>query len=426
MRLLLIWLFAAAPLCAEPLIEHFWPDARSANEVSVQAEKDLLAWLKARTDKNEFPRTHFGKGEPCDIRDASPDAKRDQLTVRLLTREFDAAGNATYRPVGNDVLRGISEWPSRYALITFGPDNHADKAAVAFAVWLYLRKNQDKDATHAGNRALTVVHQRNSELRELIEAWVLTRDFKGKGELRVGEWWDDEFRVTRKLLITEEEQLKFNKARNDAAESEFRRIDSEFARERTLTLQQLLNALDAWARDFAATETLTKRRPEADKLRAAIEAAISKCLSISTQAGQSADDAREAEGKGRKDLSRAHWKSCAEKYEQAIAIDSASALLLSQVANAWLKAGDPEYFPTEDRWGCTHSDRISRAIPWWIKLNKHRPEDTTIMLNLGLCYQLTGKSGDASRVYNDVVRLEPDSNNAKEARRRLKQMQPKK
>ncbi|MBX3458845.1 MAG: hypothetical protein KF696_02630 [Planctomycetes bacterium] len=423
MRLLMLLAIAAAPLCAEPLIEHFWPEAKNAGEVGVQAEKDLLKWLKTSADKNDFPRTHFDIGVPFLIRGADPEARRNQLIVRRLERDYDDAGNATYRETGQDIARSVAEWPSRYALITFGPENHGDKEVCAFAIWLYTRK--DKDATLAGNRALTVVHQRNSELRALIEAWVLAHDFKGKGVLKVGEWWDDEFRVSRKALITDDEEAKLGKARNTACEAEFKRIHGEFHVARTQTLQQLLYALDAWERDFKDSETLARRKPDADKLREAIHAAVARCAAIVTEADKAAADAREAEAGNRRDHARGHWKTAAEKYEQAIVIDSASRLLLSQVANAWHKAGDPEYLRNEDRWICTHADRISKAIPWWKKLSDLKPEDTNVLMNLGLCYQVTGKSGDAFKIYQRVIELDGTGANAKEAQRRQNQMKAK-
>lgn len=423
MRLVLIAMLAALPLHAEPLLEHFWPDARNAGEVATQAEKDLLLWLKASADKNAFPRTHFDNGVPYTIRGADPDAKRNQLTVRKLERELDAAGNATYREVGDDIRRDINDWPSRYALITFGPENHADKEVCAFAVWQYTRK--DKDATWAGNRALTVVHQRNSELRALVEAWVLAHDFKGKGTLKVGELWDDEFRVARKLLITEDAEARLLKARNEAAEAEFKRVHAEFHAQRTQTLQQLVYALDAWERDFTATEAASKRASELAKLRGAIRDAISKCSEISAEADKAASEADEAVAAGRNDHARGHWKTAAEKYEQAIAIDSASLLLLSRVANAWHKAGDPEYLRNEDRWICTHADRISKAIPWWKKLSEAKPGDAGVLMNLGLCYQLTGRTGDAHKVYEQVKEIDKGGNQAREAQRRQDQMKKK-
>lgn len=422
-------LLLSTSLCAadlDPLIAKFWPGAEKAEDVASQAETELLAWLKACADKNQFPRTHFENGVPYEVRDASPKRKKAELTLRRLQRDVDDAGNARYTAVGDDLSKPLSQWPSRYALITFAPENHTDQQVVAFAVWLYQRKSPDKGDQLCGNRALTVVHQRNTEFRPLIEAWVLKHDFEGKGTLQVGEIWDDEFRKERKVLLTDEAEEKLVKARNAAAQAEYARIHNEYSRARTVTLQQLLSALDAWERDFAATEEFTKRRTDAGKLRAALATAIADATELAASAKTASDEAKEFEGKARKDQSRPKWKEAAELFEKALAIDSASMLLLTQTANAWLKAADPEYFPTEDRWGCTHEDRIKKhAIGWWDKLAALKPDDTATLLNQGLCYQLTGQVGRANEIYNRIVLLEPTGTNAAEAKRRMQQMKKK-
>ncbi len=428
MRLLAALLLSTS-LCAaevDPLIAKFWPDAEKVEDVADQAEKDLLDWLKACADKNQFPRTHFDNGVPYEVRDANPKRKKAELTARLLQRDVDDAGNARYTAVGDDVVKSISQWASRYALITYAPDNHTDQQAIAFAIWLYQRKSPDKRDALCGNRAMTVVHQRNAELRPLIEAWVLQHDFDGRGTLKTGDIWDDEFRKERKVLITDDAEDKLVKARNIAAQAEYARLSNEYSRTRTLTLQQLLNALDAWERDFASTDEVAKRRANAGKLRTALNKAITDATELASSARTASDEARDYEGKARKDQSRPKWKEAAELFEKALAIDSASMLLLTQTANAWLKAADPEYFPTEDRWGCTHEDRIKKhAIGWWDKLAALKPDDTATLLNQGLCYQLTGQVGRANEIYNRIVSLDPTGNNAAEAKRRMQQMKKK-
>ncbi|MBK8205954.1 MAG: hypothetical protein IPK87_04065 [Planctomycetes bacterium] len=429
MRILAAMLLLGTSLCAadlDPLIAKFWPEAQTVQDVADQAETDLLTWLKACADKNQFPRTHFDSGVLYEVRDASAKRKKAELTLRGLQRDVDDAGNARYTAVGDDLSKPLSQWPSRYALITFAPENHTDQQAVAFAIWLYLRKSPDKKEQLCGNRALTVVHQRNTELRPLIEAWVLQHDFEGKGTLKVGDIWDDEFRKERRVLITDDAEEKLVKARNTAAQAEFGRINGEYSRERTVTLQQLLTALDAWERDFAATEEFAKRRTDAGKLRTALTKAIADANDLASEGKTAGDEAKEFEGKARKDLARPKWKEAAELFERALAIDSASMLLLTQTANAWLKAADPEYFPTEDRWGCTHEDRIKKhAIGWWDKLAALKPDDTATLLNQGLCYQLTGQVGRANEIYNRIVTLDPTGTNAAEAKRRMQQMKKK-
>jgi hypothetical protein len=61
-------------------------------------------------------------------------------------------------------------------------------------------------------------------------------------------------------------------------------------------------------------------------------------------------------------------------------------------------------------------------MPHWQKLVDMRPGDTTLMLNLGLCYQVLEKHTEADRVYTQVVKIDGTGKDGTEASRRIQQM----
>jgi hypothetical protein len=425
---LLLLLALCTPLAAadsDALLLKLWPeDPPKVKEIVEKAELDLLKWLNALAAQKTPAETHFDEGVSYLIESANE--RNGVLTIRRRDRMWDDAGGTFYKPVDETLERHISEWPSRYALITFSPDkNEDDKAVVAFAIWLYERKTKDKNTAFCGNRAMTEVYRRTEGLQPEIGAWVKEADFKGKGgDLSVCDLWDPEFRKQRKALLTPEALEDLTGEKEKQAKREFQRISYEFKnpRHRKSTMVELVTDIIHYQGDYAGTQEYAKNKDKSTKLRDEMDAQLAEVKKLLEEGNKFAEQARadKAAGKGTKVL--ATWRDAALKYHEAIQLDPASYPLLTRIANAWLEAGNPHYKGGEDTWTCTYKDYIQYAMPHWQKLVDMRPGDTTLMLNLGLCYQVLEKHTEADRVYTQVVKIDGTGKDGTEASRRIQQM----
>lgn len=422
-----VLLMGAAPLFAntqaEALIAKLWSgEPPKLRAIVDKAEEDLLVWLQELAAKGSPVETHFDEGAPCLIEGAN--AKAKTLTVRMRERTWDDAGRVIYKPLDKTEQRRLADWPSRYALVSFTAEkNENDQAVAAFALWLYERKTSDKKAQWCGNRALTVLHDRNEGLRELVEACVLAYDFKGKdGELAVCSIWDREFRAKRKALLTPEAEKALVEEREKEAKAEWERVSKDYRniRTRQWTLVELITAGINFGADYGGTKHFAKVKGDYEKLRTdldkdheAVKKYFEEGTTLGTEAAKLVSDGQQQKG-------LPVWKKAALKHYEALKLDPASYALLTHVANAWLKAGNPVYH--EQRWTATHLDCIKEALPCWYRLAQLKPRDTRVLMDLGMCYQLTGKESEADKIYNEVVRLEPNGPNSGEASRRMLDM----
>lgn len=418
MRALVVLFLLASPLSAEPLLEHFWGSSFDESAIAGEAGSSLLAWLKELTACNKRPHTHFevdGKAAPFEI----SGVKGGELLARRLQRQGTAPdGKAQYRAVGEEQQFTLAQWPLRYLLTTWGPANHEPKKVAGLAVWLYSR--QAKDDLYA-NRALTELHERAPELRPLIEAFVMRRE--RASALVIAEVWDAEFRVSRKVLISEADRDDHAKARRSAAREELLRIRTQILEpaKRSETLEQLLSGCEQWKRHFADVADQVREERELPRLMKRVSDEI-KARDIHAEAARKSATAAAETADSQKTVKLNHWEEAAQEWERAHKLDPANMQLLSEAANSWLKAADAEFDNRAGQYSCTREPNAKRAEPLYRKLVAAYPAAVPARMSFGLCLQLTGRSEAAIDEYRAVIQTAPGTAEEAEAKRRIDQI----
>jgi hypothetical protein len=378
---------AAAPLCANSLFE-----GKKAEKAGKDWFKTLPDWVNNLGADGRHPRSWFtgADGKPHRYRIESADARGLKTRELLDTGKRDEKDEPVRVPAEEVVSFEWKQWESRYLATTYPVEtNEDDRDVAAFAAWLYCEREADLIA----NRVLTVLYLRNEDLREPVCEFIREAEgLKKATPLATFEMWDVDFKVFRTILIPAEKAESYRDDREKAAKDRLVELRSEFedAVKRTLTLEQLEYELKRWPKDFADTKAATE-----------FAAMHKKALDGVTAARKQVEVHVDAADRSKPD----GWKLVAETYEKALALDTRSPKLLSQVANAWLEYGRPEFSAKENKWICTHEAGIRSARDRYLQWLEREAANVDVMEALVKCHDILGDTTAADRLRASIKNL---------------------
>ncbi|MCC6464014.1 MAG: tetratricopeptide repeat protein [Planctomycetes bacterium] len=399
--MLAVLLASSLPAAMPALLARHFPDAGSEATIARDWHAAMQQWLAGRCAAGEFPRTWFpgaAGAEPHEIRAAS---ERGLTTRKLLdTGALDAQGKPIRTPAPDNTTFGWDDWLPRYMLGTLPVEGEPRAAElVAFAAWLYSRKDPD-----LANRVLTVLHKRSAEERPDLETYVRLRENLPDGEpLQVAALWDAEFRAMRDLLVTAKRLEKLTKAREKEARAELASVHAAL-KDGTLTLAEVLFRLAAWEQTFVSTEYAAQSARERADLRKAAETRRTRKDELAASAGAATDKA-----------------AAAALWEEASGLDPADAAIASRAANLWKEAAGLQV--RGGSLACTHEGHLrEHAVKLYERVAGLAPGDAAVQLALGQCLHALGESAKARAAYNTALKLGLKPDDERRARELLEML----
>lgn len=391
---------------------------------------NLPAWVAGLTTKNQFPRTHlpyeFQRDRLKSMRDGTNkfeirDANKRQFNVYLMVQSgIDGNGLPQYTVSDKSEWLSWKSWPAKYIVETYPIEsNNDDSDLVAFAAWLY-----DEKENELANRVLTVVHQRSSTLAPLIEAYICEKEKWDLPEEGLKQWniWDIEYQKERQILVTPDVYEERLQEREKAAESTFKEIvksrgDYKGRPPRRRAPSKQLVFIDWEIKQFQlkyGASDFAKKNDTVDTI-GLIKDSIKDDLAIIKDNLKKADEIIKEPGNANQMEERAEY------LEEVLKIDPWDTNLRSKVANAWYEWGNP--LPHGN--GCDRFDGMRNAIPHYEVILESYPNNTSILLALGRCWQAMENSKKARPYYEKVIEIDGTKGNAVTAKALIRNMEMK-
>ena len=378
-RILAVALLAAlsAPLFSGDLVQKVFEQ-----KIADDWYRDFQKWVAGVCEGEGFVDTYFNVQEEPELhRILQIDGEK------LIARRLET-NNGERTEVGDQLAYEWKQWQPKYIAAVY-PLSTSDQDVVAFAIWLYL--NADNDLL--GNRVLTVVYERNEDLRDDVADYVRERHgWKSRERIEVATYWDTEFAKWRRVLLTSKEADELAEDRK-RLEKRIHELLEEYANPeaRTLTLDQIEFSIREWLTLFDTTDVHRRVAKNVTKTLTAIEKDRSKIATFLDLA-----DARAENNTG--------WDETAGDYEKALALDPCSPMLLSKAANAWLKHGNPEFLKNE--WICTHEGSIRKAKDLYYRWLENEAGNKSVMDQIIICHRVLGEENEAQTMLDRKNQLD--------------------
>ncbi|MCC6572500.1 MAG: hypothetical protein IT462_01800 [Planctomycetes bacterium] len=379
------------------------PGKKEADVAKEWFEKKLPAYIKGLVETNQFPKTYIefpGKDKgvkPCEIRDITKNGFR---AYQLVADNQDDSGKTVYRVSKDGVEFTFKHWPPQHMIDIYPVRTSTDDVDVsAVAIWLYSISQP-----RLANRVLTIIHQRNKDLRPLIEGYIIEKEkLKAKpGQLEIFNEWDSEFQLERVVLVTADDKLKLITERESAAKKKLDEIrlnrgdyDKDPAKRRRQPRKLLLMVqwdIKEFKRTYQATDLCKDAKTVTllDEMSKSIDADF-QIIRNNYEKAQAFTSSQESDD----------WKKRAQILELLLKIDPEDIRLLQNVAGSWFDYARE----SSDSNSCMNEEGAKRAIEFYEKILEKCPQNTSFMINMGKCYQVQG-NGKARDIYNKVIELD--------------------
>ncbi|MCA8910403.1 MAG: hypothetical protein KDB82_01765 [Planctomycetes bacterium] len=408
----------AGSLMADPAEDLFAKTHKGAKEAKVASDwyDTLPEWVNSLTSKNQFPQTHLpyeiqkpdegGLGKAKNSKEINKfeirDANRKQFSAYLMVQNgVDGTGRPTWNQTNTYTWLPWKAWPAKYILETYPVEiNNKDEDLVAMGAWLYGEKENE-----LANRVLTVVHERNSDLAPLVEAYICDKekwDPPADG-MKIWNTWDIEYQKERQILLTPDEYDKKLKDREKNAEQRYKELYAARGdykgrppRRRLPTMQLVLIEweIKQYKIKYASSDFL-KDTKHTDTLQEILD-------SIKDDLAVIQENLEKAKEKVTDPSNGNQLKAKAEYMEEVLKIDPEDVNLRSQVANAWYTYANPAGHGNS----CDHADGMKKAIPHYEIILQAYPNSTSFLLAMGRCYQALEDSKHARVYYDRVIELD--------------------
>lgn len=407
----LLLLLACSCLSAETLLEKFFP-GKEEKKVADNWFGALPEYVVGQIKLNKFPSVYIANPadakNPIKIEIFDVDKTGTKFRYYVMVRDgTDTTGRAVFKRGSKSDWMEFTKLEPRF-LANMYPvkGNPKDEDVVAFAAWLYSKKataNAElKLYSDIANQVLSILAAK-ADLKPLIEAWIIEKEGwkAAPGELELYNAWDTTFQLERDMLVNKDLKDKLVGEREKAAKSEHADIlkvrGSYDKRQRPprkpLPTQQLV-LIDWRIKEFRRTfggSTFFKGKDVDSKLTE-IQDSIQDDLDAIKDFKKQANEAKKD---GKPDLQKR-----AEILELASSLDPEDLSLCAEVANAWLGYANIAAHGNS----CDHNEGCRRAIPFFEKILKQYPENTSYLIWLGKCYQAQ-ENGEAKKYYKRVIEI---------------------
>ena len=331
----------------------------------------------------------------------------------------DAQGRPVYVETSDSGWLPWKAWPAKYILETYPVESNSDdNNLVAMGAWLYSEKEND-----LANRVLTFVHNRNSELAPLIQAYICEKEKWDVPAEGLVEWnaWDIEYQLERRLLVTPaalEERVKDREKNASTSFKDLVRARGDYKGRpprRTAPSMQLVLLeweIKQWKIKYASSD-FAKDSKNSDTLQDILDS-IKDDLSVIKENLTKADEIG-ASGDAN------DQKAKAEYLEEVLKLDPMDLNLRSKTANAWFEWGNP----ADHGNSCDRSDGMKKAIPHYEVILEAYPRNCAFLLAMGRCYQALEDSKHARIYYERVIEIEDGKGFAATAEALIRNMEQK-
>ncbi|CAG0961801.1 hypothetical protein PLCT2_00802 [Planctomycetaceae bacterium] len=407
----LLLLLACTGLGAETLLAKFFP-GKDEKKVAENWFGALPEYVVGQIKLNKFPGVYISNPadakNPTKIEIFDVDKTGTKFRYYVMVRDgTDTNGRPVFKRGSKaDWMEFTKLEPKFLANMYPVKGNPKDEDVAAFAAWLYSKKATSnpelKLFSDVANQVLSILATK-PDLKPMIEEWIIEKEGwkAAPGELELFNAWDTLFQLERDMLVNKDLKDKLVGEREKAAKSEHADIlkvrgnyDKRQRPPRKPLPSQQLVLIDWRIKEFRRTfggSTFFKGKDVDSKLTE-IQDSIQDDLDAIKDLKKQATEAKKD---GKPDLEKR-----AQIMELASSLDPEDLALCAEVANAWIAwANIAPHGNT-----CDHNDGCKKAIPFFERILKYYPENTSFLLWLGKCYQAQG-NGDAKKYYKRIIEI---------------------
>lgn len=440
--MLIAAVLAMPVLAGDPGEALFKKTHRGAKESFVAKKwfEGLPLWVNELTTKKQYPQTHLDKkiNEKGRLENLKRDEKPNKFEIRevqkgnylfmvqMLPDGRNSDGRLVYKPSSRSAKVPLKYWSARFVVETYPVDsNRDDNDLIGFAAWLY-----DEKENWLANRVLTVVRERNDELKPLIDQYICEKeDWEQPADgLEVWNSWDAEYQKERSILVTPVEKNRLLEEREEAAEDAFDKIlemrgdyKGKISRRRkqpTAPLALIEWEIKQYKRAYSSAD-FAKKANTVDTLEDILDSIKDDKALIDDNWKNAKDLPAQFKNQGKS--KGEGLKAKAELMEKVLRLNPKNLRLKSEVANAWFTYANPAPHGNS----CDRSEGCKKAIPHYEELLKVYPENIGLLMAMGRLYQAQEDSKKARPYYERVIELEPDGGNARTAKSLIRNMEMK-
>ncbi|HRJ77418.1 MAG TPA: hypothetical protein PLF37_02805 [Planctomycetota bacterium] len=394
-------------LPAQGLVEKHFPGKKEAM-VAEKWYSDLPGYFVSLIKVNKFPQVWV-----TDPKDAKRVFKIEIDDVHASGSKFhyfelvrdgtDANGQPLYkRGSRRDLWMEFSRLEGRHLVYTYPVKNNPKvEDVLAFAFW--IAQGKEKDAKRVANRVMTVLWETKPDMKELIEAWIIEKEGwkAAPGQLELWNDWDSLYQVERNVLVTPEVRDTLLAEREKAAKAEFSSIvaargnyDKRQRPPRKPAPTEQLILIEWRIKEFRrvyASSNFIKDKKIEDQLLA-LQDSIKDDQDLIKDIKKQAADLKEP--------GDATLKRKAEMLATAGSLDPEDLQLCSEIAAAWVAYANIAAHGNS----CDRTEGAKNAIPYFEKIVKVYPENTSFLIWIGKCYQAQ-EDGKAKVYYDKVIAI---------------------
>lgn len=395
---------ACSALCAETVLAKLHP-GKEEKRVAERWFEKLPEYVVSQIKINKFPQVYATNPAdpkaPLRLEMYDVDKSGTKFRYYVLVRNgTDANGRATFVRSAKTEWMEFSKLEPRFLAYWYPVKGNPDDAdVVAFAAWLYSKK-----ANEQANTVLTVLWNAKQDLRANIEEWIIEKEgWKvAPGQLEVFNLWDIMFQLERDILVHKDLKDKLLGEREKAAKEEYADIvkvrgnyDKRQRPPRKPAPQQQLILIDWRVKEFKRIYGGSEffKGKDVEKTLTSIQDSITDDLQAIADLKKQANEVKGSDGKP--DL-----KKRAETLDLAGTLDPEDLALCADIASAWVAWANIAPHGNS----CDHNEGCKRAIPYYERILRYYPENTSFLLWLGKCYQAQ-ENGEAKKYYKRIIEI---------------------